>query len=127
MSTPHSVIHARSYVDGVEKKPDEAKDAKKKGVVSIGHSLSTRPQTFVSCERTVSYAVQNKRVYSAKSGLESVESFSRNDYFQMTIMIVLQKDIGHPRISESRLNSTFVFCKSRLLTFSLFHYSIRLN
>jgi hypothetical protein len=41
MSTPHSVIHARSYVDEVEKKPDEAKDAKKKGVVSIGHSLLT--------------------------------------------------------------------------------------
>ncbi len=34
MSTPHSVIHARSYVEEVEKKPDDAKDAKKKGVVS---------------------------------------------------------------------------------------------
>lgn len=35
MSTPHSVIHARSYIDEVEKKPDDSKDAKKKGVVSF--------------------------------------------------------------------------------------------
>lgn len=42
MSTPHSVIHARSYVEEVEKKPDDIKDAKKKGVVSVGHPLVER-------------------------------------------------------------------------------------
>lgn len=53
MTTPHSVVHARSYVEEVEKKPDEskdAKDAKKKGVVSNDERLlhATEERSFSS-------------------------------------------------------------------------------
>lgn len=60
MSAPHSVVHARSYIDEVEKKPEEAKDTKKKGVVRISHPMFGHRESIVFLAVTMSTLIPFK-------------------------------------------------------------------